>query len=264
MFFVLPLIEFIMHLKHEPIGYKINHPKGAGLYIFYHFINPVRITINDQTINTLPNACCIFSPEQKFTVEAALYPLLHDYVCFSTSSKLFFETKHLNHIFYPQNPSEISMAIEDIQYNYNRYVRYGSTQNEYVDEGINWLFLIIDQCFDKKILNNSSTRSDASLNELRSKMYTNVTEWSLDRMIKESNFCRSHFFRKYKECFGISPSEDILAATMREAKKLILYSNRSIQDIAFDLGYNSSDYFIRCFKKYYGISPGKLRNNFMP
>lgn len=46
---------------------------------------------------------------------------------------------------------------------------------------------------------------------------------------------------------------------MRAAVQLLETTNDSIEKIAEDVGYNSSDHFYRVFTDYYGMSPTKYR-----
>ncbi len=55
---------------------------------------------------------------------------------------------------------------------------------------------------------------------------------------------------------------DMMDQSFRDTKaikELLLDKNRSIQDIAFQVGFNSSINFTRAFKKYEGITPSKYR-----
>ena len=44
-----------------------------------------------------------------------------------------------------------------------------------------------------------------------------------------------------------------------EAKTLLSTTERSVRDIAADVGYDSDKNFIRVFKKYEGVTPGQYR-----
>jgi len=69
----------------------------------------------------------------------------------------------------------------------------------------------------------------------------------------------SYFCRKFKSEIGISPVEYIRILRIQQAKKLLKTSNENISEIATACGYESSSYFIRCFRKQYDVSPTKFR-----
>ena len=69
----------------------------------------------------------------------------------------------------------------------------------------------------------------------------------------------THFSRVFKSVTGFSPYDYVLAARINKAKELLLVSDMSVMDIAYEVGFNSEANFIYCFTKSEGISPGKFR-----
>ncbi|MES2827070.1 MAG: AraC family transcriptional regulator [Bacteroidota bacterium] len=57
-----------------------------------------------------------------------------------------------------------------------------------------------------------------------------------------------------KEFSGLSPKEFITSRLILEAQRKLCYSDPSIKELAYDLGYNDPDYFSRIFKKNTGKS----------
>ncbi|KHD45953.1 response regulator transcription factor [Streptococcus hongkongensis] len=47
---------------------------------------------------------------------------------------------------------------------------------------------------------------------------------------------------------------------IQKAQQLLLYTNHSISEIAFEIGYNTNHYFIKMFKKLNGLSPKEFRD----
>ncbi|WP_422836432.1 helix-turn-helix domain-containing protein [Yersinia ruckeri] len=50
----------------------------------------------------------------------------------------------------------------------------------------------------------------------------------------------------------------ILDLRMRHALSLIVSSRKNLYSISEEIGYNSTSYFIKNFKDYYGVTPKKL------
>lgn len=69
----------------------------------------------------------------------------------------------------------------------------------------------------------------------------------------------AYISRLFKEHAGEGLLERINKIRMDKAKKLIAEHNRSISEIAACTGFNDVNVFIRTFKKYEGITPGKYR-----
>lgn len=68
----------------------------------------------------------------------------------------------------------------------------------------------------------------------------------------------SRFRRMFKKQTGYAPGEYFIAMRMNRAKQLLL-TNRSIQEVANIMGFDSVYYFSRLFKSHTGISPKKFR-----
>ena len=69
----------------------------------------------------------------------------------------------------------------------------------------------------------------------------------------------THFSRVFKSITGFSPYDYVLATRINKAKELLLKSDMSIAEIAYEVGFNSEANFIYCFTKSEEISPGKFR-----
>lgn len=60
---------------------------------------------------------------------------------------------------------------------------------------------------------------------------------------------------------GSAPHQMVQDRLVLEAKRVLLYSNMSISEVAFYLGYNDPAYFSRFFAKAAGVSPRAFRDN---
>ena len=56
-----------------------------------------------------------------------------------------------------------------------------------------------------------------------------------------------------------SPLQYIQERKMMEARRLLIYSDMQVQEIAYDLGYDDIQTFSRFFKKQEGVSPTKFK-----
>ncbi len=62
-----------------------------------------------------------------------------------------------------------------------------------------------------------------------------------------------------KEVFGLSSSNVIDSRLMLEAKRLLLYTPQSIQEITYTLGFSDQSYFTKTFRKREGLTPSEYR-----
>ena len=78
--------------------------------------------------------------------------------------------------------------------------------------------------------------------------------------ITTSFFINKYYFSHlFKEVTGFNFIEYLNNIRIKEAKKLLITTNLSIDEIAFKVGYNSNTHFGRVFKKMNGISPLSFR-----
>lgn len=84
-------------------------------------------------------------------------------------------------------------------------------------------------------------------------------EWSVESITRSLGISKSHFQRIYKELFGTSCKEDIIAARMERAGYYLTHTELSVTEIAERCGYPNISHFIRQFKKKNGVSPNEYR-----
>jgi len=69
----------------------------------------------------------------------------------------------------------------------------------------------------------------------------------------------AHFTRKFKELVGVSPQDFITKSKLERAQQLLFYTDKSISEIAIEVGYNDPNYFSRIFKKTFQMTPKEYR-----
>ncbi|WP_293937182.1 helix-turn-helix domain-containing protein [Sphingobacterium sp. UBA5996] len=76
---------------------------------------------------------------------------------------------------------------------------------------------------------------------------------------QQLNISVAHLNDVVKKVTGLSASALIQKEILSEAQRLLYYSRLSIKEIAVQLGYKDTKYFIRLFTKKAGLSPGDYR-----
>lgn len=76
---------------------------------------------------------------------------------------------------------------------------------------------------------------------------------------KELNITAGYLYECVKKTTGFSVSYHIEQRVILEAKRLLYYSDRSVKQIAFDLGFVDYPYFTRLFGKATGMTPVAFR-----
>lgn len=89
--------------------------------------------------------------------------------------------------------------------------------------------------------------------------YNYDKELTLVDVADKYNMSKSHFSRRFKAVTGFGYKEYLISVRLKEACNLLLTTNKSITDIAFQCGFNDSNYFGDAFRKANGVSPHKYR-----
>lgn len=82
---------------------------------------------------------------------------------------------------------------------------------------------------------------------------------TLDSVCKRFGFSPAHFSRLFKQVTGDTFSAYLSKVRFENAVTMLITTDKSIEDIAFECGFNSISYFSFAFKKNFQISPLKYR-----
>lgn len=85
------------------------------------------------------------------------------------------------------------------------------------------------------------------------------TDIALEEIASRVNMSYSWFRRLFKQYTGFSPSQYLIELRLQKGKELLTNTGLTSQEIAFELGFENSDYFCTVFKKKTGVTPIKYR-----
>jgi YesN/AraC family two-component response regulator len=105
-----------------------------------------------------------------------------------------------------------------------------------------------------------SREKKALVESITSYLSKNYTEdISLYTLSKNMYLSPVYISKIFKDVMGDSPINYLIQIRLSKAKELLKDNNLSIKAIANLVGYNDPYYFSKLYKKYYGISPNKVR-----
>lgn len=84
-----------------------------------------------------------------------------------------------------------------------------------------------------------------------------ITTSSISKLF---GYNESYFCRRFKEATGLKPLKYIRIMRLEKAKQLLKTSDRSIVSIATECGFTDANYFSRCFKSYYKMTPKEYQS----
>ncbi len=83
--------------------------------------------------------------------------------------------------------------------------------------------------------------------------------WSLARLAQRAGASRATLARHFKETLGVAPMDYLTLWRLERSRELLLNSRHSLDRVAQEVGYGSSQAFARAFRRRYGHPPGELR-----
>ena len=82
----------------------------------------------------------------------------------------------------------------------------------------------------------------------------------MDDLGSELSLSKVQMYRKVKALTGKSPAEVLREMRMQKAYSLLKQTDKTISEVAAEVGFAIPGYFSACFKKQFGINPTDLRN----
>ena len=85
-------------------------------------------------------------------------------------------------------------------------------------------------------------------------------KYSPSRLAEMAELSKQRFTSLFSSQLGKSPMVYVKELKLTTAARKLLVSNLHINDIAYELGYEDSNYFIREFKRAFGCTPNQYRH----
>ncbi len=89
-------------------------------------------------------------------------------------------------------------------------------------------------------------------------------EFCLRDLAERVHLSLSHFKKRFKAETGLTPLQYVLREKIEAAKRSLRNPEKSVTDVAFDLGFVSSQYFATVFKRITGSTPSQYRGDTVP
>ena len=81
----------------------------------------------------------------------------------------------------------------------------------------------------------------------------------LDTTAAEAGLSAFHFLRLFRAALGVTPHQYLVRSRLRRAARLLAQDERSVTDVALDVGFADLSNFVRTFHRAAGMSPGRFR-----
>lgn len=112
------------------------------------------------------------------------------------------------------------------------------------------------------ILPQFNNHQDDKINEIQDWIHSHSTDViTINDLAKQFNFSERNLKRRFSQATGISINKYVQEVRIDKAKKQLLATDKTVNEISVDVGYENSSFFSRLFKKSTGLTPAKWRKN---
>ena len=103
-------------------------------------------------------------------------------------------------------------------------------------------------------------KEDTFLVKFRDFIEKNLTDsdLSVETIGAELGLSRVQLYRKIKALTGQSPVELLRTARLQKGRQILQTTDKTISEVAYEVGFTAPSYFTKCFKDEFGISPSDL------
>ena len=83
---------------------------------------------------------------------------------------------------------------------------------------------------------------------------------NVDTIASRMGLERSQFYRKIKSLTNYAPVELIRRLRLQRGRELLTTTDKTVSEIAYEIGFSTPAYFTKCYRDTYGETPTEVRN----
>ncbi|WP_310602103.1 helix-turn-helix transcriptional regulator [Anaerosporobacter sp.] len=237
--------------------FTIDRPTGHPVYLLLLIKTSARFLINDTWHTTTPHVAVVFKPGQRHRYHAIEPSYIDNWAHIRSDHPLFGEHFPFGTPITLHNTKDYYDLFHIICTEY-----YGASSHR------NLIIHNLTTALLDKISDESNTNEYPdlyyALTELREQIYSYPNEnWTLPMMAKQLNISTGYLHSIYPHFFETTCMKDVIQSRLQRACELLISNNKPLDEIAKLCGYQYTEHFIRQFKSYMGITPGKYRKNYL-
>ena len=109
--------------------------------------------------------------------------------------------------------------------------------------------------------NSANFNSDFS-SQAKAIILENISkeQFGVSELAEMMHMSRSNLLRKIKKDTELSASQFIRLVRLEKSKELLNQNAFTVSEIAFQVGFGSTSYYVKCFREQYGFPPSEARN----
>jgi AraC-like DNA-binding protein len=216
--------------------YMEEAPEGRKPFeqiLFFYTSDQIGRIITELSINYKIDTCFHHSCEECMLREYVISPGWE-------SLKHFFAAtdKHLRDGFYTQDPTAEQLALTTLVYQ---------------------IISRPEGCLRTRVLGSTDPEKELMERQLRDYVFSDIT---LEQFAERTNRSLSSFKKKFKEYYDESPHRWVVRQRLMHARMQVISTDRDITIIAHECRFPNTSYFIRLFRKEFGMTPSQYRTKY--
>lgn len=270
--FPTPTVLECMHFVSDDI---CEHRRIVKNYEFDLYLGGNREIVLDGNSYTVETGCLIFRRPGQLTIGKGnynMYLLTLDFCHKNASdSKLFRsisgtcqpladfqELDVLPPVFKPLHFEELKQLFEHLSHCSYPGVTDLERQQEYIKE---FLLLVLYDAYAYRRRNRSLPPNETTIAKQTHNYILEHFHEPIHIRDMASTFYlnENYLIRLFKKQYGVTPHQYLLETRLTQARYLLLYSNRSVKEVALSCGFNTPSYFIKKFHHRFQKTPLSFR-----
>lgn len=236
-------LSFIYRKRDDPPFFAKDHSHSGLELVFYHKAIGI-VTINGKTHNFHDGCVAVINPNdvhnERHTISFDIIFMSFDFDLFHIPSGVY-EPK--NYIVLEKIAQQILKEKHSPQYAYKHLI------SAKIEELMILLVReITSYSFNEKI-------SDCML-YLEENFKTNI---DIKKLAEQHEISYETFRHKFKKNYGISPKGFVIQKRLTVASDLLIDTDMTCTEIAYETGFSDSALFSKLFKQYFNTSPQQFR-----
>lgn len=244
-------------------NFSAHFPKGRECYLYILFRSRTMLYVEDKYIPVQPGTGIFYDKDQFQSYYGCDETgFNHDYVSFDLNGEeeeRIFSNIPLGKPMFHVDAAYITNLIALIEQ--ERYLPSCNAKRILSSLGLALLYKAGVQADELSVEDNRRNSQYAAFYRLREEIYKNPAfDWTIEYGANRLFLSRFYFQKLYKQFFTATFQIDLISARISQAKKLLLYTNHKIGEIAGMCGYKNVEHFTRQFTKQVGVTPREFRN----
>ena len=234
---------------------------GLDSFLFFIVLSGLgELQYNGNKYTLKPNDCIFIDCKQPYAHITSDDPWQLKWVHFDGQSMLSVYNKYVNRggepAFTVEQPEQYVSLLNDV-------FRIASSDDYIRDMKINeklssLLTLIMSKSSNPGKVHTATKRSE--LSAIKAWLDENYSaKISLDELSNQFYIDKFYLSKIFKEKYGITINAYVSQKRITEAKQLLRFSDKTIEQISCEIGISDPNYFTRLFRKIEGITPGEYR-----